>query len=402
MTVSKVKRVHIQLLGKFKMKDGKEVIDESGIHSNMMMKLLAYIICHRQKEITVQELIENLWPDETSANPAGALKNLMYRLRNRLRKEWGQDNFILSGHGCYRWNPEIAVSVDAEEFEEYYKMALKTRNPEEKSDLEQKAVDLYKGKFLPGLSNEHWVMSLSAYYHSMYLDVVKEAAFFFEKNRMFTRMEEILQRATIIETLDEELYCLLLRAMLGGDKRSLALTRYVEIAEFLYDNLGVRPCTELQKIYNEMMKRHHEYEPDISAIQQKLKREKEGEGAFLCEYGIFTKIYELETRRYERFKIPVYLSLLSLYPEERMKRGSSFYLKVINNGMAQMQKILLNSLRYGDVITRYSVSQFLVMLPGCRCDDAKVVLERVQNNFYAGGRHVKVKIQYGLNEIEFD
>ena len=151
-----------------------------------------------------------------------------------------------------------------------------------------------------------------------------------------------------------------------------------------------------------MMKRRHEYESDISAIQQDLKREKEKEGAFLCEYGIFKKIYELETRRYQRFKVPVYLSLLSLYTEEHIKRGSSFYLRIINYDMAQMQKILLNSLRYGDVITRYSVSQFLVMLPGCRHDDAKIVLERVQNNFYTGRKHMKVKIQYGLNKIEFD
>lgn len=64
-------------------------LDEDTFHSEMMTKLLVYILCYRKKEMPIQELTEALWDEDESDNPTGALKNLMYRLRNLLKKTWG-------------------------------------------------------------------------------------------------------------------------------------------------------------------------------------------------------------------------------------------------------------------------------------------------------------------------
>lgn len=391
-----------QLLGKFQITSKHGILDDSRIRSDMMTKLLSYMICHRQRSITIQELSEALWPDDRSDNPAGALKNLMYRLRNTIKKEWGEGDYILTGRGCYQWNPRIPVEVDAEKFDMYSKQAKQTEDQEIKMDLERKAIELYKGKFLPEYSNEYWIMSLGVYYHSTYLSVVKELAGFLDKENRYAEMENICQRAIALEPLDEELYCCLLKSLIRDNKQKQAAERYRDIVNLLYDELGVRPSGELQNLYDEMMKQQHEHQSDISVIQRELKEERERHGAFLCDYGIFKKTYELEVRRAGRLGISVFLSLLSLYPEKSLEKGSPAYLKVVNDGMEQMERVLLDSLRFGDVVTRYSVNQYLVMLPGCQYEDAKMVLERIQYNFYSIKKHAKIILQYGLDEMEMD
>ena len=81
----------------------------------IIIRLLAYFVCYWKKELSVQELVDVFWENEKSDNPAGALKNLIYRLRTVLKKTWPDMEFILTGRSSYRWNPKIPLLIDAEE-----------------------------------------------------------------------------------------------------------------------------------------------------------------------------------------------------------------------------------------------------------------------------------------------
>lgn len=395
-------KLQAQFLGEFRLTGEKSVLDASNIRSDMVTKLLSYMVYHRKKSSTVQELSEVLWPEDKSDNPAGALKNLMYRLRNILKREWGEGEFILTGRGCYQWNPKVEVETDAEVFDTCCSLAKKETDKNARIRRAQQAVSLYRGKFLPEYSDEYWIMSLSVYYHSTYLTTVKLLAGDLESENRYDEMEDVCQNAVNQEPLDEDLHCFLLKALIGSNKQKLALERYREIEDLLYENLGVKPSGELLALYEEMMKQQHDHEKDIGIIQMELKKDHEMSGAFLCEYGIFKKTYELELRRAGRLGMSVFLSLISLYPMAEMKKESSEYLRLINGGMAQMENVLLDSLRFGDVITRYSVNQYLVMLPGCQYENARMVLERVKSRFYSLHRRSKVRIHYSFDEMEID
>ena len=91
--------LQIQTFGYLKVFGSEGTLDEKEIRSVMVSKLLVYIIFHRKKALTVQELCEVLWQEGGSDNPAGALKNLVYRLRMCLKKIWGDYEFIITGRG---------------------------------------------------------------------------------------------------------------------------------------------------------------------------------------------------------------------------------------------------------------------------------------------------------------
>ena len=135
---------NVRLFGRFEVSGQNEVLDEEKIRSEMVTKLLSYSFCHRKRHITIQELGDALWHDDGSDNPAGALKNLMYRLRTIMKKEWGRTDFIVTGRGTYTWNPELHIEIDAEEFEKLCKDAPREENADDEIAALEEAVRLYR------------------------------------------------------------------------------------------------------------------------------------------------------------------------------------------------------------------------------------------------------------------
>lgn len=389
--------IRIQMFGCFEMEGNGAVLDEDKIRSGMMTKLMAYLLCFRKKEISTQELIEALWDETDSDNPAGALKNLVYRLRILLKKTWDGYEFIVTGRGTYRVNAELHLVLDTEEFERCCKAAEKTADTDEKIRLYMEAVALYRGAFLPNVAGEYWAVSLSTYYHSMYLSSVKELAALLEEAGRYEEMSKICSAALKMEPLEEDLYCLSVQALLRQNKLNLAKEQYHKAVDTLYENLGISPSKSLRKVYDEMLRQMHDEEMSLETIKTAMDEE-EIDGAFLCEYGVFKKLYQLEKRRAERFGISEYLALVTVSPLQNLKPDSQAYLDIITEGMGELEAVLLHSLRAGDVITKYSGSQYMILLPTCQYETAKIVLQRIEHGFGEVCK-AKVRLQFGLEEM---
>lgn len=392
----------VRMFGKFQIENESGILNKENMRSEMLTRLLAYMISHREKDMTAQELIDVLWPEDQSDNPSGALKNLMYRLRKLMNNTWGESGkYIVTGRGAYQLNPEFVFHVDIEEFEECCRQVFNSEDPAVQQENGKRAVELYQGMFLSELSSEYWVVSIATYYHSIYLTMVKRLAALLEKEKKFTDVEEICGKAIQIEPLDEEIHCFLLRAMIADNKQQLAASHYKETVKLLYDSLGVRPSGEMENIYEELQKIQHDHESNIDIIQEDLREEK-ASGAFFCEYGVFRKIYALESRSSRRLGISVHLALVSLYLDFQIQKEGQDYTDLIGEGMSVLEETLMKRLRSSDIVCRYSVNQFLVMLPACQYEDAKMVVNRLKDSFYRSGKTNKLLLQYSIDELDVD
>lgn len=392
----------VKMFGKFQVENEKGILNKENMRSEMLTRLLAYMISRREKDMTAQELIDVLWPDDQSDNPAGALKNLMYRLRKLMSRTWGDGGkYIVTGRGAYQLNPEFVFHIDIEEFEECCRQVFNSEDPAVQQENGKRAVELYQGMFLSELSSEYWVVSIATYYHSIYLTMVKKLAALLEKEKKFTDVEEICGKAIQIEPLDEEIHCFLLRAMIADNKQQLAASHYKETVKLLYDSLGVRPSGEMESIYEELQKIQHDHESNIDIIQEDLREEK-ASGAFFCEYGVFRKIYALESRSSRRLGISVHLALVSLYLDFQIQKDDQDYMNLIGVGMSVLEETLMKKLRSSDIVCRYSVNQFLVMLPACQYEDAKMVVNRLKDSFYRSGKTGRLLLQYSIDELDVD
>lgn len=392
----------VSFFGQFRMLYEGIELTEDAIHSEMVTKLLAYLLQHSRRMLTVRELSEMLWgEDGSSDNPAGALKNLVYRLRNVLKKTYHtQEQFILTNLGSYCWNGEVTVWSDAEEFEEKIKAAKASADAGESIAHYERAMELYRGRYLDKHCSEQWVVPLAAYYHSLFLSGVKTLAGLYEKQERYEEMEGICTRALQYDNLDEEIHYYVLYALVQQQKQNLALSHYEETVKLFYEALGIRELPKLKGIYEKILSMKKVSESvQAEEISQDVQEAEAPEGAYFCGYAVFRELYRIEARRVSRMGMSEYILLLTLSakPGEAVAERAQRYM--LNRAMDRMEGVLRSSLRIGDVASRYSDSQYLVLLPTCTYEAGQMIARRIIGRFEKDAKNRKYQAEYHIEEV---
>ena len=97
------------------------------------------------------------------------------------------------------------------------------------------------------------------------------------------------------------------------------------------------------------------------------------EGAFKVEYEGFKHIYQFVSRSVGRTDQSVYMLLITLNHDE----GTKYSNDDLNTAMRELERSIVVSVRQGDVTTRYSSFQYVVMLMCSDYDSAKTVSDRI-------------------------
>ena len=388
----------VTTLGKFQVSDGETVINDNNLHSLMLLKLLMYMLLYRDKTLTTEDIAAAIWQEEETDNPAGALKNLMYRLRKNLNKHFGDTEFIITNRGSYKWNSEVEVVLDIEIFEKLVDEAKNENVYEAAIRKYEEAIAIYQGDFFTKLMELHWIMTLNTYYHSMYLSCVKALAELYTKLEKYEELETLCNQALKYENADEQLYCYQIEARMRSGKISLALDSYEKAREIMEKELGIRKTNILNKVYEELLtmsKGQPAY--NISEIHDDIV-EDDPQGVFFCGYPIFKEIYHLEARKSVRAETPENLLLLTLEGKSEDPRELAEFR--VRQSMPAMETTLRECLRVGDVVARYSDSQYIVLLPTCDHDLALLVANRIISAFYDKGEKYKnVKVRTNIEKV---
>lgn len=391
--------LEVSSFGKFLVTEGDAVLNDDVLRSDMLKKLFVYILTHREHPITIQELSEALWQEDETDNPAGALKNLMYRLRNILKSVFGNRKYILTSTGAYSWNAEVEVSFDAEKFEDCCNRAKDAVKEEDIIQNYEEALEFYRGEFMEHILDRHWAVTLSTYYHSLFLTATKELAELYQRAERYQDMERICINGLRFDKVDEQIHCYYIMALIRQDKFELAMKNYEEAAKILYDALGVRNSGRLQEVQKELLKMNKGIAAEgMEYISEDMAEGGEPVGVYLCGYPVFREIYRLEVRKNGRLGEAEYVVLMTVEVNEGIRRDENEKMEkfLINQAMKQLEESLKQTLRIGDVAARYSDRQFVILLPTCTYESSVRVAKRILNNFYEKnkGKKVTVKTEY--------
>lgn len=387
----------INLLGGFSMEREGRVLTDDINRSQKLWSVLAYLVIHRDRDIPQSEFIEQFWQEDNSSNPSSALKTLLYRIRAMIEPLFGEDvQPVISRRGAYTWNREIPCEVDVDRFEALCtKAQVAGTDNKKRLELYREATAMYKGMLLPKLSDQIWLMPLTMRCHACFVAAVKELSVLLVEQGEYEELSELCLRASEMDPSDESLHILAIRALLYQGRNAEALVHYENATELLYRNLGIRASEELRGLYTQIMAVEQGLETDLEVIQADLLGVADRQGAFVCEYGFFQEVYRLETRRSNRSGTCVHIALLTV----SMPDGSMPALKQANLTMDQLLVALRTQLRSGDVISRYSAVQYVVMLPAANLEDSNKVMDRVVSAFYRQHRHNFLKITYKIREV---
>ena len=390
--------LEIRMLGEFSLKCGDADISGTINRSKRLRTLFAYLITHNDREVSQDELIETLWPDEEVENPANTLKTILHRARSAIAELGIEDahSYISYQRGAYAWSPVEPCFVDIHEFERLNKEAERTTDDKaRRAELYAAAAQLYKGDFLPKNALDHWVVPLVSYFRTKFTNAIHEATDFLAEVGRHEEIVPLCQKGAHIDPYEEFFHQALIRALVASGRQQQAMEHYDYVNALFFNKFGVNPSPELTALYREVVKSSKKTEVNLRIIIDDLRENTMYPGCFYCDYEPFRTIYQLEARSAARSGQVVYVCLLTLSDA----RGEQPKITVLNKAMDKLYTKITQTLRHGDLFTRYSVNQYLVMLPTTSFETSEKVIRRITDAFRRENPKMPAMLAYTLHPI---
>ena len=369
---------YVSLFGKFSIQllDGANNDAKSSSNHPRQHSFLQYLCVFHDRPVSQEELIEAIWDTNTeTGDPANNLKTTLYRTR-QLLEGMGVKNakdILIYRRGFYSWAPQAHITLDVEVFDRLYDQFYTSSQSYKALDSALEALTLFKGEFLAGMSGNLWVLSMRTYYHSKYVKLARDAAgVLYQEGRMEEGIA-LCRRVTTVDPFDGETQLLMMKFLHGAGLTQSAIKHYEEVRSLFMDQLGVTLSQELSDFYRKLTRSDEPRELDLQVIRSRLLEDAPIEGAYFCEYSVFQNMYRLIARSTLRTGQAIHLAMLVLYGAN----GEALTIKRCAETMDALHDAISCALRAGDVFTRFSRDQYLMMLPSSSYENASMVLKRI-------------------------
>lgn len=134
---------------------------------------------------------------------------------------------------------------------------------------------------------------------------------------------------------------------------------------------------------------------DIAQLKSRLTEEATPVGAYKVDYGNFEKIYQLIARSLTRNKKGAQIILFSLTENIH----GTMDISDLNDAMNVLERCIIGSLRKGDVTSRYSSSQQVVIMIDSSPENGHMIAERIITNYSRMYDNYNVELVYNIEEI---
>lgn len=390
--------LQVQMLGQFTLRYGDRTISDSDDRSRRVWSLLAYMLYNHGRSFAQEELIHLYWSNsEKSADPGNALKSIFHRIRTALDKlQPGLGRLLIRRKaGRYFWNNVMPLSLDIEDFEAHFHAAEAAGDDDVRLAEYQAALALYAGDPLPRMTDEIWTIPIVAYYHSLYTRAAAGAIELLEKQERTAEAVALCRRAIHIEPYQEDLYEHLMRGLLRTGDMKGAMSVYEEMSELLLAHFGVMPSETLRTLYRQATRTVNDRTLTMDEVCSQLAEPAPHGGAMVCEYDFFKILYRAEARSIARNGHSANICLLSVSGKD----GEMLARRSLDPAMNNLQVLVQNNLRRGDVIARCSISQYIILLPQANYENSRMVADRLVSAFYRRYPHSPARLRYTVQPL---
>lgn len=147
----------------------------------------------------------------------------------------------------------------------------------------------------------------------------------------------------------------------------------------------------------DMLRTLEQSRTDLNRLIRMVEDRESYQGAFQIAYEEFGRVYDFVLHFSKRNHQQVQLLLFTLYSAD----GSDIRLEQMEQAMQCMEQAIVKSLRGVDVGTRYSSSQFLVVLMGTGKEDIRIVTDRIVQNYFKLYGKRDITLSYAVAELPY-
>ena len=361
-----------------------------GSRDSQFTRLMEILLHFNDTGIERGRLEEMLFEDSSSLDLHNMLRSVIYNAKKKLEQAGlPKGGCIEFKSGKYRWTQDIPVIEDARQFEELVNRARQTEDEQERLDLYQKAVDLYRGEFLPDQTRYIWVMQEERRYRELFCRCMDELVEAYRKNRDFKAMEQLGRYATkVLPLADWE--TVTMEGLLGLKQFDEARELYERTVDLYLGELGVKPAFAEINVLDQIASQVENDYGMIDEIQPFLSggERQDGSRGYFCSLPVFQGIYRLLERMAGRAGQSVYLMVCTIVNSkgQPMKDGA-----VLSRLSGRLSDAICKSIRHSDAVCKYSRNQYLVLLINTTREDCSIVEERIDRAFRTDGQRTGLK-----------
>lgn len=361
--------LNVRMLGDFSITyEGRQVSFGKNT-ATKAMKLLQILIYYGEQGIAREKLLNALYVREELADAANNLRVTAHRLKKMIIDAGLPEyDYIVIKKGIYRWNAPVPTVVDARKFQELYEEAQNCADTKQKEELLKQVCNMYRGEFLPEISGDEWVLLESVQYKKLYSNALKELCDGLIEKCDYEEALLFCEPACRLYPFDEW-QSIKIECFLGMKRYKEAMKEYDDTAKLFFEELGISPSERLMEQFDQMSSQLKHVKPkEIQDIKQRLKEEKGQGGAYYCSLPSFRDSYRLVTR------------MLELLSEE-------------------LQNTIQHCLRKGDSFTKYSPSQYLVLLIGTNKENCGLIFDRIRKYFSREHRSWNKYVEFYVSSV---
>ena len=358
---------------------------------NQLFQMLLYY----PNGLARDQVMYNLFHNEDIADQSNSLRALVFRLRKALPKVGLPDeDYVHVKRGTYRISPNVTVECDAIEFENLAKQALAAEDINEQQALLEKAIDIYNGDFLPGLSGVEWVVSVQVKLKKLFDRCLKQLMEMYVLQEQYDKLYNISHKADALYPYDNwQTYEMQALIELGKPKEALKL--YEDTESLMFQELGVSVSSSMSAQLDKLGEQIKNNSDVISEVKKNLDTTKEDiEGAFYCTYPTFVESYRYIKRVIRRSGQSAWRMLCTITDGKGFALNDSDRLNLLSDELSEAVRV---SARGGDMYARYSNNQFVVLLLDITQEDCVLVQARINENLSKESR--KRYIKYHLAPV---
>ena len=242
-------QLRVQSLGGFQVWRGDEAIPSNGWRREKSKQLFQLLLTYRQAPLDRDQICEYLWPDadiKTAQRNFKITLNTLYQVLEPERDAGSESAYILREGTTYGLRPNADVWLDAEEFSKI------VRDAKREPALLQRAMELYKGEFLPDALYETWAAEERERISALFLEGADSFAEYLIEQKLYNEAIDPCQRILAQDNCWERAYRHLMLAYDGLNDRGQVGRTYQRCGQTLREELDVSPAPETQKLYGQL------------------------------------------------------------------------------------------------------------------------------------------------------
>ena len=388
-------RLMVYMLGGFEMYYGGAPIQLHKKLTSKPLMLLQLLLYNREAGVSRRTVLEALYGQETEIDAGNSLNATVSQLRRLLREtRLPQENYIHVRMDRYYFESSFLTWVDTEETR-LLRQEADLSSGAERLELLYQICDLYHGRFLPELDGETWAEVARADCQRLYRDSLEEICRTLKEEEGYDEILRLTGIAAKQFPFDEwqvwQQECLVAQ---GRIKEAYELYRQIE--KLYMTELDAPPPERMRSRFRNLEKEPWRQAENVSNVRKWL-RDSNQDGPYCIPFPSFLYVYNLITKLSSITDTPFCLLLCTLSNSDGRTNPTA---KDFHEAMEQLEGVLEKSLRWEDVFTRYTRSQFLVTLLGAPEENSSIVAERIQRRFQEQIGEKKLRLDCQLMRAE--